>query len=97
MSIGATDTVEKCLCTKISHKLRRHMSIGELAEGRVGMGWGVVVLSFHLLPLSADCSERGRAAIYHLRIIGRDNVTGEGTQLFSIEAGVMCKRSRLDV
>ena len=56
---------------------------------RVGMG--VVVLSFHLLPLSADCSERGRAVIYHLWIIGRDNVTGEGTQLFSKKL-VLCAR-----
>ena len=85
MSIGATDTVEKCLCTKISHDLRRHMSIGELAEGRVGSmrGGGLMVLSFHLLPLSADRSERGRAAIYHLWIMARDNVTDERTQLFS--------------
>ena len=83
-------TVEKCLCTKISHDLRRHMSIGELGEGRVG-SMGGVVLSFHLLPLSADRSERGRAAIYHLWIMGRDNVTGEGTQLFSKKL-VLCTR-----
>ena len=55
------------------------------------MGGGGLVLSFHLLPLSADCSERGRAAIYHLWIMARDNVTGEGTQLFS-KTLVLCTR-----
>ena len=59
---------------------------------RVGLGvWGVVVLSFHLLPLSADRSERGRAAIYHLWIMARDNVIGEGTPLFSKKL-VLCTR-----
>ena len=39
-------TLEKWLCTKISHDLQRHMSIGELAEGRVGgMGGGGAIFS----------------------------------------------------
>ena len=39
-------TEEKCLCTKINQDLRRHMSIGELAEGRVGgMGGGGAIFS----------------------------------------------------
>ena len=73
MSIGATDTVEQN--TAFVQKSAIYDVTCQLASlQRVGLGvWGVVVLSFHLLPLSADRSERGRAAIYHLWILARDN------------------------
>ena len=92
MSIGATHSREVSLYKNQPRFTTSHVN-WRARRGYVGLGvWGgVVVLSFHLLPLSADRSERGRPAIYHLWIMGRDNVTGEGTQLFSKKL-VLCTR-----